>query len=104
MPQSRHYADELRCPILGEISERLRRTISRMRQRIKFACYRVSQRLLRAGTEAACATPPTALARLNSCEPRRSFPRALSMNSLEFGAAYQTSSARKTLRPTLGSF
>ncbi len=65
------------------------------------ACHRVSQRFLHADAEAA-ARP--AIGAVENHEPRRSFPRALSIDSLEFGAAYQTSGAGKTLRPTLGSF
>ena len=65
------------------------------------ACHRASQRLLYADAEAA-ARP--AIGAVENHEPRRSFPRALSIDGLEFGAAYQTSGAGKTLRPTLGSF
>ena len=63
------------------------------------AYHRASQRFLHAGTEAA---PRPAIGAIKNDELPRGSPGAAAIDCLEFGAAYQTRCAGKTLRRTLG--
>jgi hypothetical protein len=65
------------------------------------ADHRASQRFLDADAEPASRP---AIGAIKNHEVRRGFPAAAAIDCLEFGAAYQTRGARKTLRRTLGSF
>jgi hypothetical protein len=65
------------------------------------AYHRASQRFLDAGAEAA---PRPAIGAIKNDKLPRGSPGAAAIDCLEFGAAYQTRGARKTLRRTLGSF
>ena len=65
------------------------------------AHHRASQRFLHADAETASRP---AVGAIKNHETRRGFTPAASIDCLEFGAAYQTRGARKTLRRTLGCF
>jgi hypothetical protein len=62
------------------------------------ADHRASQRFLDADAETASRP---AISAIKNHELRRGFPAAAAIDGLEFGAAYQTRGARKTLRRTL---
>jgi hypothetical protein len=65
------------------------------------ADHRASERFLDADAETAS---QPAIGAIKNHEVRRGFPAAAAIDCLEFGAAYQTGGARKTLRRTLGGF
>jgi hypothetical protein len=65
------------------------------------ADHRASERFLDADAETAS---QPAIGAIKNHEVRRGSPAAAAIDCLEFGAAYQTRGARKTLRRTLGGF
>ena len=65
------------------------------------AGHRASQRLLHADAEAASRS---AIGAVKNNELRRAFPPAAPIDCFEFGAAYKSRGAGKTLRRTLGIF